>query len=129
MIPASGRPEPTAPSTVRVTPVDRWTSIPISTRRATTFSICSSVARSCITTTIAPAASTIRVMLLRPRILTVHEAALEPPRLVDDPFEEPRDRVRSERPFIRDAAHVRERLFLALRLIDLDAEVFFQLAD
>ena len=40
--PASGRPCPTAPSTVRVTPVERCTSMPISTSRATTCSICAS---------------------------------------------------------------------------------------
>ncbi len=54
----SGCPCPTAPSTVRVTPVDRCTSIPISTSRATTCSICASVARSSITTTMASVAST-----------------------------------------------------------------------
>jgi hypothetical protein len=37
--PVSGCPWPTAPSTVRSTPVDRCTSMPISIRRATTFSI------------------------------------------------------------------------------------------
>src|SRR3954466_15888316 len=47
----SGRPCPTAPSTVRVTPVERCTSMPISTSRATTCSIWASVARSSITTT------------------------------------------------------------------------------
>jgi hypothetical protein len=43
---------PTAPMTVRSAPVDRWTSNPISTSCEITRCTCSSVARSCITTTI-----------------------------------------------------------------------------
>src|SRR6185295_18421049 len=43
---------PTTPRTVRVAPDDRCTSMPSSMRRAITESICASVARSFITTTI-----------------------------------------------------------------------------
>ena len=42
---------PTTPRTDRFTPVERCTSMPCSTRLATTFSICASVARSSMTTT------------------------------------------------------------------------------
>ena len=54
-------------------------------------------------------------------VLAVNHPPLEPPRFVDDPLEQPRDRVGAERAFRRDAAHVREHLLLALGLIDLDA--------
>src|SRR5262249_42870867 len=128
--PASGCPCPTAPSTVRSTPVERCTSIPISIRRATTFSICSSVARSCMTTTIVPAASPVPVlMLLGPDVLAVNQTPFEASRLVDDAFEQPRNGVRSERALGGDAAHVGQDLLLPLRLIDLDAELLLQLAD
>ncbi len=89
--------------------------MPISTSRATTCSICASVARSSITTTMASSSQLNRF------VFPVDQPPLEPPRLVDDPLEQPRDRVGAERPFRRDAAHVREHLLLALGLIDLDA--------
>src|SRR5438067_4535742 len=166
--PASGCPLPTAPSTVLVTPVDRWTSIPISTRRFTTCSICASLARSSITTTIAalpvwalgvitnhpnpqspnpqspipnPQSLIPNPQSLIPRrrrrnggavsvaVVAVNHAPLEPARLVDDAFEQPRDRVGPERPFRRDAAHVCEHLLLALGLIHLDAEILLDAAD
>src|SRR3954471_7549466 len=120
----SGRPCPTAPSTVRVTPVDRCTSIPISTRRATTDSIWASDARSSITTTMTIA---LQRQASRPALLVfVQNAPLQAARFVDNPFEQPRDRVRSQRPLGRDAAHVREHLLLALRLVHLGAELFLQ---
>src|SRR5262245_37629759 len=146
--PGSGWPCPTTPSTVRVTPVDRWTSMPISTRRATTCSTWASVARSCITTTIALLlefqnsdsrfqsdfttshfrlqTSTFRLQI---RTLAVYDAAFEAARFVDDPFEQPADRLRPQRALARHVAHVLEDLLLALGLIDLDAELLFQLAD
>src|SRR6185295_7076342 len=143
----SGCPCPTAPSTVRVTPVDRCTSMPISTRRATTCSIWASVARSSITTTMASVSEKGAVplfhSLLRKRgtapfsarlrfrgfVLAVNQSPLQPPRLVDDPLEQPRDRVGAERAFGRDAADVREHLLLALGLIDLDPELLLDPAD
>src|SRR5262249_37601267 len=139
--PGSGCPWPTAPSTVRVTPVDRCTSIPISTRRFTTCSICASLARSSMTTTIAVSLQSVAAragdwglvigqsLIPNPLSLAMNQAPFEAPRFVDDPFEQPRDRVRSERPFRRDAAHVREHLLLALRLIHLDPQLLLQLAD
>ncbi len=54
---------------------------------------------------------------------------LEPPRLIDDSFEKPRDRVRAERALRGDASHVIEHLLLAIRLIDLDAQILLQAAD
>jgi hypothetical protein len=59
----------------------------------------------------------------------VHDAAFQPPRLVDDSFEQAADRLRPERALARDLAHVLQDLLLALGLIDLDAELLFQLAD
>src|SRR5690606_29768674 len=57
--------------------------------------------------------------------------ALQPARLVDDPLEQPRQRLRSERPADGRAvrAHVRQHLRLALRLIDLEPELLLDLAD
>ena len=71
--------------------------MPISTSRATTCSICASVARSSITTTMA-----VCRLHCRCPIMFVAFAAVSPwttrrsrpPRLVDDAFEQPRDRVR-----------------------------------
>src|SRR6187399_3008413 len=48
-------PCPTAPITVRDSPFERWMSKPISIKCATTASICSTVARSFITTIMSPA--------------------------------------------------------------------------
>src|SRR5438093_217346 len=132
MSPASGVPWPTAPSTVRVTPVDRCTSIPISTRRFTTCSICASVARSCMTTTIGSLRLSALAVSFQLRFrfnVLVDHAALEPPRFVDDAFEQPRDGVGTERSLRRDAAHVREHLLLALGLIHLDAELLLDPPD
>src|SRR5262249_45345196 len=102
--------------------------MPISTRRATTFSICSSLARSCITTTIASTASAVCDML-PPTLFAVDDGPLEAPRLVDDPLEQPRDRVRPERALGGHAANVREHLLLAIGLIDLDAELLLDAPD
>src|SRR6185369_4843731 len=112
----------------RSTPVERCTSMPISTRRATTFSICSSVARSCMTTTMTSTASAV-CDTLPARLFPVHHAPLEPPRLIDDPLEQPRDRVGPERSLGGDAAHVRDHFFLAIRLIDVDAALLLDAAD
>ena len=106
--PASGCPCPTAPSTVRVTPVDRWTSMPISTRRATTLldlrfgrplfhhdnHDVPPSERSQIDPAAADSSSASRSR--RPS-LAVHDPALEPARFVDDPLEQPGDRVGAER--------------------------------
>src|SRR5262252_977100 len=141
----SGCPCPTAPSTVRVTPVDRCTSMPISTSRATTCSICASLARSSITTTMAcvsPFAgvkfcTTVisfhrharrRALLLVVKI-PVDEPPLEAARFVDDALEQPRDRVGTERAFGCDAADVREHLLLAFGLIHLGADLLLEPAD
>src|SRR5207247_9804611 len=59
----------------------------------------------------------------------VHHPALQPPRLVDNPFEQPRDRVGSERTLDRDAADVIEHLLLALRLIHPDAQLLLHSSD
>src|SRR3954469_3018350 len=82
---------PTTPSTVRVAPDERCTSIPISIRRAMTASICTSVARSFITTT----------MTLLPcfQILAAFARhSLGAARLVDHPFENSYDGFRGQRP-------------------------------
>ena len=52
-----------------------------------------------------------------------------PPRLVDDSLEQPRDRIRAERPFCGDASHVVEHLLLAIRLVNLDAQFLLEAAD
>src|SRR5215510_13254225 len=81
---------PTTPSTVRVAPDDRCTSIPSSMSRAITESICASVARSFITTTIA-LLSCFQIFAA----FTRH--AFGATRLVDDALEDPYDRVRGQR--------------------------------
>src|SRR5258705_234578 len=117
---------PTTPRTVRVTPDDRWTSIPSSMRRAITASICASVARSFITTTMS---------LLSNRRSEVFTGgtrfAFGAPRLVDDAFEDPDDGVARER-----ARQIQGRLpdllehpLLSIGLVDRHAELVFQLAD
>jgi hypothetical protein len=63
------------------------------------------------------------------RAFAVHKPSLQTASLVDDALEQPGNRVWSERPFRRDAAYVSQHLLLALRLIDLDAELFFQQSD
>ncbi len=80
---------PTAPSTVRSAPVDRCTSNPICVNCAITCCTCSSVARSCITTTMSsplPLACTFVAGVLDLGF------PFEPPRLVDDALEQPLDR-------------------------------------
>ena len=62
-------------------------------------------------------------------VLAVDHPPFEPPRLVDDAFEQPRDGVGAQRPFRRDAPHVREHLLLALGLIELDALFLLQPPD
>src|SRR3954454_4215661 len=128
---ASGRPCPTAPRTVLETPVDLWTSIPISTRRFTTCSIWLSVAPSCMTTTM----TCCSLFLLCRRHLAglvgfaVDHAPLQPPRLVDDALEQPRDGVGPERPLGGDRAHVLEHLLLAIGLVDLRPGFLLQAPD
>src|SRR5262249_14132098 len=57
------------------------------------------------------------------------DPSLEPPRLVDDSLEQPRDRIGAERPFRGDASHVVEHLLLAIRLVNLDAQFLLEAAD
>ncbi len=78
---------PTPPSTVWITPVERWTLKPISTRRSITASICCSVAPCCITTNIYLAPVSMRV-------------ALNLPHFVDDALEDATHRGLIERPLI-----------------------------
>src|SRR5262245_28131342 len=82
-----------------------------------------------MTTTIDPAASIVFTVLRALGFVAVDEAALEAPRLVDDSFEQPGNRVRTERSFDGDAADVRQHLFLALRLIHFHAQLLLQLPD
>src|SRR5262245_30589203 len=110
--------------------------MPISTRRATTLSICSSVARSCITTTIVPAASAVAALMLfraacrraAPGV-PVHQTALEPSCFVNDAFDQPRACLPPQRPFRRDASYVGQHLLLALGLVDFDTQLLLQRAD
>src|SRR5262249_10586364 len=71
---------PTAPSTVKFTPVDRWTSYPTSTRVSMTFWTCSSVAECSITMTMASSFPFRFPVLVRGQ-------PLQPSALVDDPLE------------------------------------------
>src|SRR5258705_47762 len=75
---------PTTPRTVRVTPDDRWTSMPSSIRRAMTASICASEARSFMTTTM-PLLSNGRTEVFAGRA----RFASGPPRFIDDAFKDP----------------------------------------
>ena len=61
--------------------------------------------------------------------VSVDDSPLEPPRLVDDSFEQPTDRLWPERSFARHVAHMPEHVLLAIWLIDLDALLLFQLPD
>src|SRR6478752_3094331 len=118
---ASGRPCPTAPRTVLVTPVDLWTSIPISTRRFTTCSIWLSVAPSCITTTMTCCSLFLQCRRHLAALVgfAVDHAPFQPARLVDDALEQPRDGVGPERPLGGNRAHVLQHLLLAIGLVDL----------
>ena len=131
--PGSGCPCPTAPSTVRVTPVERCTSIPISTSRATTCSICASVARSSITTTMASVPST-----ARGRHVRVAARPSSSPCTTRRSSRRASSMIRSNSraiasgpsgPSTATLAHVLEHLLLAIRLIDLDALLLLQPAD
>src|SRR6185436_14709791 len=117
---------PTTPSTVRVTPDERWTSIPSSMRRAITASICASVARSFMTTTMSLLSNR------RTEIFRVGtRLALGTARFVDDAFEDAHDGVARERTgeILRGLPHLLEHPLLAIRLVDGHAELVFQLAD
>src|SRR5207249_11264155 len=59
-------------------------------------------------------------------VFAVNHPPFEAPRLVDDSFEQPPDRVGSERPLARDLPHVPEDVLLAIRLINLDAHFLFE---
>src|SRR5436190_18144358 len=124
MSPGSGRFCPTTPSTVRETPVDRWTSMPRSTSRATTLLICSSPASSSITTTM------LSVSILsgtRTAVrFAVHDSTLQPSPFVDDPLEQPHNRLGVERSLARDAPDVVEHLLLAFRLVHFHVLLLLQ---
>src|SRR4051812_3025177 len=123
------RPAPTAPSTVRCAPVERCTSNPCSTRCATTFWICSSLAPSAITTTMDHSPLALRTGGPRESLMpALGHRAFEAAGLVDDPFEQPRHGVAIERARV-DAADVPQHRFLARRLVDLHLEEPFQPAD
>ena len=84
---------PTAPSTVRSAPVDRWTSKPISVSLAMTFWTCASLARSRMTTTMA-----------MPSFLgfgTFFGNPFQVPGLVDDALEQPLHRRLVQRTEVR----------------------------
>src|SRR4030095_10233934 len=105
---------PTTPSTVRVTPDDRWTSIPSSIRRWMTESICASVARSFITTT---------MTLLSDRRTEVFTGgtrfAFGSPCLVNDAFEDADDGVGGQRSgeLLRRPLYFLEHLLLWFALL------------
>src|SRR5512145_2487 len=116
MSPGSGRFWPTTPSTVRVTPVDRWTSI------TTTMTV--------LRSRFQVPGSRFSVLLAGFRVFAfVNDAALEPARLVDDAFEEPPDGVGAERPFAGHLAHVLQHVLFAIGLIDVHALGLFQPSD
>src|SRR5262245_20745276 len=103
--------------------------MPISTRRDTTFSIYSPVARSSITTTMAshPRRHSGAELVYRCRFcFVVHHAALEPARFVDDPLEQPGDCLGSERAFRRDAPDVQQHFLFAIGLVDLEPLLLLQ---
>src|SRR4029453_18067789 len=108
---------PTAPSTVRSAPVDRCTSNPISTSCAITFCTCSSVARSCITTTISV-----------PFFISGLRFALQAPRLVYHSLEQALHRLVVQRSRV-DLLHVRQDFGLARWLIDLQAQQLLLASD
>src|SRR4051812_26958105 len=117
---------PTTPSTVRVAPDDRWTSIPNSMRRAMTESICASEARSFMTTTM--------TLLSDSRIRHVSAIARHPlgaSRFIDDALEDPHDRFGRQRARQRRRRRpdFGEHLRLALRLIDRKLRIVFEAAD
>src|SRR5688572_16063090 len=122
---------PTTPSTVRVAPEDRCTSMPSSISLAMTESICASVARSFMTTTMAvlrgtpqgaPYVALPQFIPLRARL------ALGATRFIDDAFENPDDRFGGERTsqLRRRLADAAEHLRFAFRLIDRQARLVLQ---
>lgn len=56
-------------------------------------------------------------------------APLQPPSLIDDPFEESTNRLRPERPLGRHGPHMPEHILLSVWLVDFDALLLFQLPD
>src|SRR5215467_5583267 len=72
---------------------------------------------------------TCRAFIQNSVVFFLGDPSLEPPRLVDDSLEQPRDRIGAERPFRGDASHVVEHLLLAIRLVDLDAHLLLEAAD
>src|ERR671924_163162 len=117
MSPWSTLPVPTTPSTVRVAPDDRWTSMPNSTSRAITASICSSVARSFMTTTMA--------------LPLVGGDSFRPPCFVDDAFENPDGRFRFERPrqLRGGGPNELDHFLLALGIVDGHRGIVLETAD
>src|SRR6185436_4299943 len=110
---------PTTPSTVRVAPDDRCTSIPSSISRAITESICCSVARSFMTTTMTFSSDPVPAFAL----LSLGAASL-----VDDALEDAHDGFRCERPGKLGGRlpDRRQHLRLAVRLIHRQPHVVFQ---
>src|SRR3954467_9207886 len=112
---------PTTPSTVRVAPEERCTSMPISMRRAMTVSICASVARSFITTTM--------TLLSCFQILAAFARhPLGATRLVDHAFENADDRFGGQRPRQRGGGlpDLGQYLRFALRLINREAGLMLE---
>src|SRR5688572_17686505 len=131
-------PPPTTPSTTRSAPVERCTSMPISTSCAMTASTCVSEAFSFMTTTIISlyfrySLFVIRYLFCVTALLrfSFRFDALNPSHLVHYAFVEPRDDIAVERPAKRVVhfAHVRDHVLLALRLVDRLAKLVLQAAD
>src|SRR5215203_1568842 len=87
---------------------------------------CSSVARSCITTTICTSLQ--RLSFRRPVLLRRVRDPLESSRFVDDPFEQPLHRLIVQWPHV-DPLDVTEHLRFARRLVDLQPGELFLVTD
>src|SRR4051812_39546540 len=62
------------------------------------------------------------------RAVSMNDTPLEPPRFVDNAFEQSCDGIRAEGAFPRYLAHVFQHILLAIRLIDLDPLCLLQFA-
>src|SRR5579884_1319368 len=108
---------PTPPSTVCRTPVERWTVNPISTSRWMTFSVCCSVAPSCMTTNIRSLPAFLQ-----------HFYFLYCSHLINDAFEDALDRLVRERAAIMPG-NVLKHLIFPLGLVDRQLQFLFDAAD
>src|SRR5579862_464650 len=118
---SKSRRAPTAPRTVCWAPVERWMSKPISINLLMACWVCSSVAPSCITTTML-------CHSLFLRILVLHGVPFERSCFVNNALKQPADGGVIQRALIR-LHNVSQNLRLAFRLPGLHVQLFLDVTD